>query len=210
MRKYFLFYIPYVLALSIVIILIIDRSSKADKILMLFKENKSLINKIKTYRNESFIQDKLIGRKLNVSSLFYFRDKNKNILYDKRYKILIFNDIHSCQMCVTYSINFWGKYISKNNLNKTVSLYTVIPTKNVEIEQSKLASSNLLNAKLLVDRNFEMLQISRKRINNSLIIYLNPKDVCLYAYFLESGNFDKLEKKLKIFNNYYLSKLDKN
>lgn len=196
--KNVLYYIVVIIMLIITLYFIINNSYKLSE---LNTHKLILENRIEAFVFDNTIQEKLIGKNINFDSLYLFNNSQKlsdSILY----KILIIPDIGSCDQCYMKTLSFYNSFINNNKLNSITKLMIVYPSSNIQYVEwvmSELLEKNLV---VYADTTFKYSEKMGIPISSAVVLLLNEKDTCIFAYSIDSEYPNKDILKSKIFENF--------
>jgi uncharacterized protein YuzB (UPF0349 family) len=147
------------------------------------------------------MQEMAIGKRIRTDSILFFGTKNRHLDQDSNMKVLIFDNLSSCQACIQYFADLLRKNMNNNSLKKNIDLYIVIPTTIVEFGKFYHDEAVKAGSSMLVDKDFKILKKLGIVINNSVVLCLSPQNICLYCFVIVNNNNERLRNQFMLIKN---------
>lgn len=165
-------------------------------------EKEIMINKIENYQFDNFLQNNIIGTKIEFNSFFYLNYKKAfNHIANK--KILIIVDVASCQPCYKNTISYYKNFIRTYNLSGIVDLYLIVQTKNKKY--ADMIYNDFNDIPIFLDTKFYFNKNLNIPLSKSFITVLNDENICIFSYLIDRDEPNKDAAKsqiiLRLFSN---------
>lgn len=193
----FLYYLSLIILIIITVFFVVKNSKKLSE---LDSHKLILENRVNAFIFDNTIQEKFIGKPINLDSL-YLLNRNQKIIKSIAYKIIIIPDIGSCDQCYRKTLSFYSSFITKNKLDSITELLIVYPSSN--IQYAKWAMREFLegNHIVYVDTTFNYSVKLGVPLSSAVVLLLNEKDICIFAYSIDNEYPNKDILKSRIFEN---------
>lgn len=196
--KSILYYIAISILLVITVYFIINSSHK----LSVLNSHKSILeNRVNAFIFDNTIQEKFIGNSISFDSLYLLSNK-QNSINSKAFKIIIIPDIGSCDQCYIKTLSFYDSFLSKNKLNGITGLFIVYPSSNIQYAEWAMSEFLQSNHVVYVDTTFEYSVKLGIPLSSAVVLLLDTKNTCIFAYSIDNEYPNKDILKSKIFENF--------
>ncbi|MFA3782597.1 hypothetical protein ABRY23_05970 [Melioribacteraceae bacterium 4301-Me] len=153
----------------------------------------ALLYRLKLYQREEELQTKIIGKTFDISRLYMVRGENSKLSH---FKVVILKNLSANNSSYIEAINFY----SKLNFGKLTTI-AIITTKSKGYAKA-VALSLPFQVVSYMDTTLNFIQNVGIKSNDSAVLLLNERNICVYCYLLEIDNIIHNYNKAKIIEKY--------
>lgn len=164
-----------------------------------------LLSKYISLQEESELTQELIAQEITFDSLICLY-KSRRINSNQKYKILI-ADISGCRVCLDNAVHYYKDIIEKRNLLDKVEIYLILRGANENAVKTVYRNYMKGDIAVFFDENDSFMKSHSLILTESIIMILNPRNICVFTYLIEQDMPQKHSFKLPVIHRIIEEKL---